>query len=92
MFDEIISTLEKADNEATDAPYWLILDPSGPNIKTRGEQIAHCITGPFFSREDAQLHLKQRHYSFSKRTIVYCLSGHWSQKYKSAYGKLNTAN
>ena len=83
-FEEIQETLRTVDNESTDSPYWLIIDPSGRNIKTKVEEIAHCITGPFFSREDADNHLNNRRYAFSKRTIVWCASGHWSQKYKDA--------
>jgi len=92
MFDEIISTLEGAKNECTDAPYWLIIDPGGRNIKTKGEEIAHCITGPYFSREDAEEHLKNRRYHFGPRTIVWCASGCWSRKYKAAYKQLTTVN
>lgn len=44
--------------------------------------IPHCITGPYFSRKDAEDHLKARHYEFSKKSYVYCHSGYWSRKYK----------
>lgn len=87
-FSMIEETLKLADNEGTDSPYWLIIDPSGRNIKTKADDIAHCITGPFFSREDADLHLKNRRYNFSGRTEIWALSGYWSSKYKNAYRDL----
>jgi hypothetical protein len=52
------------------------------NVESIGERIPHCITGPFFSRTDADAHLKGRRYAFSDKEFVYCNSGHWSQKYK----------
>lgn len=81
--DEIIKTLKGADNEATESPYWLIIDPSGPNMKTKSSEVANCITGPFFCRQDAEDHLAARRYNFSPRTVVWCLSGYWSHKYKT---------
>lgn len=45
------------------------------------EMIPSCITGPFFSREDADNHLKARRYAFSESTYVYCHSGYYSKKY-----------
>lgn len=84
QFSEIENTLKAADNEGTDSPYWLIIDPKGRNIKTRVDDIANCITGPFFSRDDAEAHLKARRYNFSERAGVWCFSGYWSHKYKTA--------
>lgn len=83
-FEEIEKTIRIADNECTDSPYWLIIEPRGRNIKTRIEDIANCITGPFFSREDAENHLKTRRYNFSDKARVWCFSGYWSEKYKNA--------
>lgn len=69
--------------EMTDAPWWVIIDPKGcrPDLHS----IAKAITGPFFSREEAQAHLEARYYEFSKRAAVYCKSGYWTREYKGAY-------
>lgn len=79
---EFIETLKLADNEGTESPYWLILDPE-QNMGRNPHYLASQITGPFFSREDAETHLKNRGYGFSGRAVVYCLSGYWSLKYKN---------
>ena len=80
--NEIIETLRGADNEATESPYWLILDPK-QNMRCNVHELAGQITGPFFSREDAQDHLRIRRHAFSKKAVVYCHSGYWSEKYKN---------
>ena len=88
--ESILETLKNTDNEATSAPYWLIIDPR-QMMSPDCYAVAGMITGPFFSREDAQNHLEQRRYSFSKRAVVYCHSGYWSSKYKdlcSSIGKV----
>lgn len=79
---EIVKTLKAADNESTDSPYWLILDPE-QNMSCNPHYMANGITGPFFSREDAEGHLSIRRYGFSKNAVVYCLSGYASSKYKN---------
>lgn len=71
-------------NEGTDAPYWLILDPSQMMSPTV-DNLAPMITGPFFSREEADCHLNARRYAFSDRAGVWCFSGYWSRQYKEAY-------
>lgn len=71
------------ENEGTDAPYWLILDPR-QNIRCSIDALAGMITGPFFSREEAQSHLTARSYNFSHRARVYCHSGYYSTQYKTA--------
>jgi hypothetical protein len=78
------------DNEATESPYWLILDPK-QNMNCDIHQLAGQITGPFFSRESAENHLKSRRYNYTKRAHVYCLSGYYSFDYKMALrqAKLN---
>jgi hypothetical protein len=79
--------LEVSDkNESTAAPYWLILDPH-QNMKLDPHVMAGDITGPYFSREEAETHLKNRHYNFSSRAVVYCLSGYWSHQYKTSVMK-----
>ncbi len=96
---EIIQALKSADNEATAAPYWLIIDPEQlglmwkdgeenifasldeENCKRIENLITSCITGPFFSRADADDYLKSRPYAFGDKAFVYCHSGHASRKY-----------
>lgn len=76
--------LEVSDeNEGTDSPYWLILDPR-QMLKLNVYALASMITGPFFSRAEAQRHLDARRYNFSKHAVVYCHSGYWSHQYKTA--------
>jgi len=84
MNNDITSTLKESDNESTESPYWLILDPK-QNMSCDVFMLASQITGPFFSREDAQKHLSGRHYAFSERAKVFCMSGYWSFRYKEYY-------
>lgn len=71
-------------HESTSSPWWLIIDPR-QMMKPDCHDVAHMITGPFFSREEAQKHLEQRHYAFSKIAVVYCHSGCYSRQYDDAY-------
>ena len=80
MNSEIAETLSKAGNEATRAPYWLILEPR-QNMRCSAHEMGFGITGPFFCREDAESFLAATRYNFSKKAVVYCLSGCHSQKY-----------
>jgi len=80
--EDIIKALKNSDREATAAPYWLILDPS-QNMRCNIDEMAGGITGPFFSRKDAEDILILRKHHYSKKARVYCLSGHNSWKYKS---------
>lgn len=73
-------------NEATAAPYWLILDPR-QNMRSGVHDLASQITGPFFSREAAEAHLQGRRYAFGKNAVVYCHSGYWSREYLEACQK-----
>lgn len=52
------------------------------NCERIEDRVTSCITGPFFSRADAEAHLKGRRYAFGKTAYVYCHSGHASYKYK----------
>ena len=65
------------ENEGTQSPYWLIIDPK-QNLK-RGldgiYNIASMITGPFFSRREAGIVLRNRSHHYSDKAIVYCHSG-----------------
>lgn len=80
----IIETLKNAPNEATRAPYWMILDPV-QNMGCDIHLLACQITGPFFSRDDAESFLQRTRYNFSERARVYCLSGHNSAKYAQLF-------
>jgi len=79
---EIIETLKNANNEGTESPYWLILDPH-QNMSCDIHALAYMITGPFFCRDDAEKHLNNRRYAFGKKAQVYCCSGYHSEKYKN---------
>lgn len=71
-------------NEATSAPYWLILDPK-QNMDCDIFALASQITGVFFSRESAESYLKAHRYNFGKRAVVFCHSGCYSYEYSNAY-------
>lgn len=85
--EKIVNVLKSSDSEATESPYWLILDP-GQNMSCDIHVLASQITGPFFCRVDAENRLKNRRYAFSKRAKVYCMSGYWSTKYKDLCRKI----
>ena len=68
------------DVEATASPYWLILDPK-QNMGCDIYQLASQITGPFFSREEAELVLKRRSHHYSDRARVFCHSGCYTYQY-----------
>lgn len=76
-------TFPITDTEATRSPYWLILEPT-KMVEPDIDHLASMITGPFFSREDAKVHLAVSN-SFSKRAVVYCHSGHSSRLYDRAW-------
>jgi hypothetical protein len=79
--NDVVNTLHRCtNNEATRAPYWLIIDPKQV-LKLDIHRIASMITGPFFSRKDAEDFLNNSRYNFSKNAKVYCCSGCYSQKY-----------
>lgn len=73
--------------EGTSAPWWMIIDPE-QNL-SKGEdgvyRIAHMITGPFFSRKEAQDWLDKTRYNFGPNAVVYCHSGHQSKQYEKAW-------
>ena len=82
--EEIVNTLKAAPNEGTAAPWWMIIDPR-QNMRCDIYEAASYITGPFFSREDAESFLKATRYNFSSRAKVYCHSGCYSKKYVDFY-------
>ncbi len=86
--DAIIDELQGGDNEATRAPYWIIVDPH-QMFTCDVHYAASMITGIFFSRKDAEEFLQRTRYNFSKHAKVYCHSGHNSAKYESLCDALN---
>lgn len=75
------------ENEGTRSPWWVIVDPKQMMKPDCHEVMIGMITGPFFSRKDAQEHLESRPYRFSKRAVVYCASGCDSYQYDKAYSE-----
>jgi hypothetical protein len=57
--------------EYTDMPLWWILNPEIAEI-TETEQIYYLFNGPFWSRESADLFLKQNQHHFCSKAIVWC--------------------
>ncbi len=87
--DKVIThTLKSADNEGTAAPYWLIIDPDCVVDSSDVRSLAASISGPFFSRFDADEYLKNKAHRYSKDAKVYCCSGHASRKYFNFCKKL----
>ena len=74
------------ENEATESPWWIIIDPR-QMMKPDCFHVANMITGPFFSRKEAEDHLKYRRHAFSKRAVVYCHSGYNSGQYYSKFNR-----
>ena len=80
-------------NECTRAPWWMIVDPK-QNMRTGTDgvhAIAGMITGPFFSRAQAQAYLDSRRYNFGKGAKVYCASGHANDDYCRQIGDAEKA-
>lgn len=74
-------------NEGTDSPWWMIINPR-QNMRTDREASHHIsgmITGPFFSREEAELVLNQRRHHYGKGAVVFCASGCYTHQYKAKY-------
>jgi hypothetical protein len=71
------------ENEGTSCPWWMIIDPQQNFSKQRDacHVIASMITGPFFSREEAQTFLDRTRYNFGKNAVVYCASGCYAKQY-----------
>lgn len=75
-----------SDHEGTSHPFWIIIDPR-QNFETKNQglhNIASMVTGVFFSRESAELCLKQRRHNFSPNAGVYCHSGCYSPEWIEA--------
>ena len=87
------------DNEATAYPWWVIINPTEHMQKEDVEtdtlgvsEIAFAITGPFFSREEAESHLLRRRYAYHADAAVWCLSGHDTQVYREAIDKVGATD
>lgn len=81
---KITLDVDMENNEGTSAPWWIIIDPR-QNLRVSREachNIASMITGPFFSRDKAQMFLDATRYNFSPHAVVYCCSGYYSREYK----------
>ena len=76
-------------NEGTESPWWIIIDPrQNFEVDDQGVcSIAHMITGPFFSRKEAEDFLSKTRYNFGKHPVVWCHSGYYSEQYKNAIRK-----
>lgn len=80
---KITVDVDLENNEATAEPYWLIIDPK-QNLSMSLSVAASQITGPFFSREEAENNLRYRAHHYSHRARVYCHSGCDTSEYKRA--------
>lgn len=72
------------DNECTASPWWFIIDPK-QNMGCGVHEAASQVTGPFFSREEGELVLKQKRHHFSHRAVVFCGSAYYTHQYDKAY-------
>lgn len=81
----------EGDNEATSYPWWIIIDPRQQLVPARDmiHHVASQVTGPFFSRQEAQEYLDNHRYNYGKHVGVYCMSGHKSASFRQA---CDTAN
>lgn len=68
--------------EATAYPYWMIIDPR-QMMKPAVGDVASMVTGPFFSRQEANDWLDRCRHRFSDRARVYCASGLCSDGWRS---------
>lgn len=72
-------------NEGTAEPWWVIVDPKQMMKPDCYTVMIGMITGPFFSREEAQRHLDGHRHNFTSRAVVYCASGCYTYEYRKAY-------
>jgi len=71
------------ENEGTSDPWWMIIDPA-QNLSTQRDAchvISSMITGPFFSREEAERVLKGRRHHYGTNAVVFCASGCYTNQY-----------
>lgn len=74
-------------NEGMASPWWVIVDPKQMMEPSCYTVMIGMVTGPYFSREEAQEYLDNHRYNFSRRAVVYCASGCYSGQYNRAYCK-----
>lgn len=78
------------ENESTSYPWWIILRPIRENCYVvRSKTVVSDITGPFFSREEAEIELDSRRHYYGRQAVVWCLSGCNSGQYKCAIDDAN---
>ena len=71
-------------NEGTEAPFWVIIDPS-QMMKPDDTSVAmRMVHGIWFSREEANEHLMLCRHRYSSRAVVWCMSGHASMQWRNA--------
>lgn len=83
MADLQVTVTVSTECEMTRSPWWIIIDPK-QNMRMSLHEAASQITGPFFSRKEAQDFLDATRYNFSHRAKVYCHSGCYSRQYDKA--------
>jgi len=78
----VIEVSEK--NEGTWCPWWAILDPHQFFRATKEGiyDLASMVTGPYFSREEAQEQLDRRRYDYGPHACVFCFTGCHSGQYQ----------
>jgi len=74
-----------SNNEGTAEPWWVIVDPKQMMKPNCHHVMIGMITGPFFSREEAKEVLENNPHHYSKKAVVYCASGCYTNQYKKAY-------
>ncbi len=72
------------ENENTAYPWWLIIDPKQMLALDPAYVAMGMISGPFFSRKEAEEELQYNSHHYSKRAVVWCHSGHNAITYKNA--------
>ena len=82
---EVKIEIEVSDkNEGTAEPWWVIVDPKQMMAPDPYAVMMGMITGPFFSREEANEILSARRHHYSPRAVVYCASGCYTNHYRKA--------
>lgn len=78
-----------ADNEGTSHPLWFIITPKFVSSKSVYPTI---FAGPFFSRKEAEDHLRGRSHHFSEKSYVYCSSAYNLPSYRRVMDLLKEAS
>jgi len=79
----VIKLMVSEENENTAYPWWVIVDPRQSSW-CNPHDIWSMITGPFFSRKEAQDYLNDHQHRFTQRAVVSCCSGYASRQYVEA--------